>query len=76
MHFGPQDVLVALSLDFVDSGTAAEVEKAVTRIERRIKAAHPEVKRCSSRRRTATPIETTRYRLKLRRTSKQCRRGD
>jgi hypothetical protein len=45
MHFGPQDVLVALSLDFVDSGTASDVEKAVTRIERQIKAAHPEVKR-------------------------------
>jgi cation diffusion facilitator family transporter len=45
MHFGPEDVLVALSLDFVDSGTAAEVEKAVTRIERRIKQAHPEVTR-------------------------------
>jgi cation diffusion facilitator family transporter len=45
MHFGPEDVLVALSLDFRDSGTAAEVEQAVTRIERRIKAAHPEVKR-------------------------------
>jgi divalent metal cation (Fe/Co/Zn/Cd) transporter len=45
MHFGPQDVLAALSLDFIDSGTAAEVEKAVTRIERQIKAAHPEVKR-------------------------------
>jgi cation diffusion facilitator family transporter len=45
MHFGPQEVLVALSLDFVDTGTAAEVERAVTRIERAIKAAHPEVKR-------------------------------
>jgi cation diffusion facilitator family transporter len=45
MHFGPEDVLVALSLDFRDSGTASEVEQAVTRIERRIKAAHPEVKR-------------------------------
>jgi cation diffusion facilitator family transporter len=45
MHFGPQDVLVALSLDFIDTGTAADVEKAVTRIEHRIKAAHPEVKR-------------------------------
>jgi divalent metal cation (Fe/Co/Zn/Cd) transporter len=45
MHFGPEDVLVALSLDFVDSGTAAEVEKAVTRIERRIKETHPEVTR-------------------------------
>jgi hypothetical protein len=45
MHFGPQDVLVALSIDFIDAGTAAEVERAVTRIERKIKAAHPEVKR-------------------------------
>jgi cation diffusion facilitator family transporter len=45
MHFGPQDVLVALSLSFVESGTATEVEAAVTRIERQIKAAHPEVTR-------------------------------
>ena len=45
MHFGPQDVLVALSLHFVDTDTAAEVEKAVTRIERLIKTAHPEVTR-------------------------------
>ena len=45
MHFGPEDVLVALSLDFRDNGTASEVEQAVTRIERRIKAAHPGVKR-------------------------------
>ena len=45
MHFGPQDVLVALSLHFLDTETAVEVEKAVTRIERRIKVAHPEVTR-------------------------------
>jgi cation diffusion facilitator family transporter len=45
MHFGPQDVLVALSLSFVETGTAVEVENAVTRIERQIKSAHPEVKR-------------------------------
>lgn len=45
MHFGPEEVLVALSLDFQDNGTASEVEQAVSRIERRIKAAHPEVKR-------------------------------
>jgi hypothetical protein len=56
MHFGPQDVLVALSLDFVDSRTAAEVEQAVTRIERRIKAAHPEVTR-SLRPRAVTLID-------------------
>jgi divalent metal cation (Fe/Co/Zn/Cd) transporter len=45
MHFGPQDLLVALSLDFEDRRTAAEVEQAVTRIERGIKTAHPEVTR-------------------------------
>lgn len=45
MHFGPEDVLVALSLDFDDRQTAAEVEKAVSRIECRIKATHPEVTR-------------------------------
>jgi divalent metal cation (Fe/Co/Zn/Cd) transporter len=45
MHFGPQDVLVALSLDFDDQQTAAGVEQAVSRIERRIKAAHSEVTR-------------------------------
>ncbi len=45
MHFGPRDVLVALSLDFEDRRSAAEVETAVTRIERRIKAAYPEVTR-------------------------------
>ncbi len=45
MHFGPQDVQVALSIDFIDTATAAEVERAVTRIERKIKATHPEVKR-------------------------------
>ena len=65
MHFGPQEVLVALSLDFVDSGTAADVERAVTRIERRIKAAHPEVKRVfiesqdrDAHRNSQAPLET------------------
>jgi cation diffusion facilitator family transporter len=45
MHFGPDDVLVALSLDFRNDRSAAEVEQATTRIERRIKTAHPEVTR-------------------------------
>jgi divalent metal cation (Fe/Co/Zn/Cd) transporter len=45
MHFGPNDILVALSLDFEDTLTAADVERTVTRIERAIKAAHPEVSR-------------------------------
>lgn len=45
MHFGPDEVLVAMSLDFRDSLSAAEVERTVSDIEQRLKAAHPEVKR-------------------------------
>ena len=45
MHFGPHDVLVALSLDFEDAQLASAVESTVTRLERQIKAAHPEVTR-------------------------------
>jgi cation diffusion facilitator family transporter len=45
MHFGPKDVLVALSLDFSNDVRADEVERTVTTIESRIKAAHPEVTR-------------------------------
>lgn len=45
MHFGPVDVLAALSLDFADQLSAGHVETAVSAIERRIKAAHPEVTR-------------------------------
>jgi cation diffusion facilitator family transporter len=45
MHFGPDDVLVLLSLDFADAVPAGEVESTVTRIERAVKAAHPEVSR-------------------------------
>jgi len=35
MHFGPKDVLVALSLDFEGRRSAADVETAVTHIEQR-----------------------------------------
>src|SRR5215472_7989241 len=45
MHFGPHEVLAALSLDFDDRRSAADVEVAVSRIEREIKAAFPEVTR-------------------------------
>lgn len=45
MHFGPQDVLLALSVDFIDRCGAVDVEQAVTRIERRVRAAHPEITR-------------------------------
>lgn len=45
MHFGPNEVLVALSLDFDDAMPAGQVERAVTNIERAIKATHPDVSR-------------------------------
>lgn len=45
MHFGPADVLAVLSLDFQDHRSAAEVERAVSALERRIKQAHPEIRR-------------------------------
>jgi len=43
MHFGPNEVFVALSLDFDDTLAAGEVERIVSRIERKLKAAHPEL---------------------------------
>ena len=45
MHFGPRDVLAVLSLDFEDTLSAAEVETAVSTIERSIKQSLPEVRR-------------------------------
>jgi cation diffusion facilitator family transporter len=45
MHFGPNEVLVAMSLDFQDALPASSVERAVSQIEQRIKTAYPEVRR-------------------------------
>lgn len=45
VHFGPHDVLLALSLDFDDHLTAAQVEDIVGELELDIKAKSHEVKR-------------------------------
>ena len=45
MHMAPEDVLLNLSVDFADGITSADVEAAITGLERDIKAAHPEIKR-------------------------------
>ena len=45
MHMGPEDVLLNLSVDFADGITSADVEAAISGLERDIKAAHPEIKR-------------------------------
>ncbi len=64
MHFGPTDVLVLLSFDFVGAVPAGEVEKTVSRIERAVKEAHAEVTRVfveaqsfEAHRRSAAPAE-------------------
>ncbi|MFK0300506.1 cation diffusion facilitator family transporter [Brevundimonas sp. NPDC090276] len=45
MHFGPTEILVALSLDFQDDLSAADVENTVARLEHRIRAAYPQAGR-------------------------------
>ena len=45
MHFGPNEILVCLSLDFDDDLTAARVEDTVARLEHRIRAAYPQAGR-------------------------------
>ncbi|WP_319773873.1 cation diffusion facilitator family transporter [Breoghania sp.] len=45
MHLGPHDVLVAISLDFRDSLTAAEVEETTSRLEEMIKTRYADVRR-------------------------------
>jgi divalent metal cation (Fe/Co/Zn/Cd) transporter len=45
MHFGPTEILVALSLDFQDHLSAADVENTVARLEHRIRAAYPQAGR-------------------------------
>jgi len=43
MQLAPDQIVAALSLDFEDALSAAEVEAAVADIERRVQAAHPHV---------------------------------
>jgi cation diffusion facilitator family transporter len=43
LHFGPEDVLVTLSLDFADSLGSVEVEAEISAMEQRIKERFPEV---------------------------------
>jgi cation diffusion facilitator family transporter len=45
MHLGPQDLLVAASVDAIDGLPAEKVEALTTQLERTIKAKYPEVRR-------------------------------
>ncbi len=45
MHLGPGDILLCLSVDFVDGISASEVESTISDMEAGIKSAHPEITR-------------------------------
>ena len=45
MHFGPRDILLNLSIDFVDGISASEVESSISEMEAEIKSKHPEITR-------------------------------
>lgn len=45
MHFGPEDILLALSVDFVDQLSAGAVEETIHELEEDIKQAFPSVRR-------------------------------
>ena len=45
MHFGPNEILVTLSLDFRNDLTAGAVEDTVARLEQKIRAAYPQAGR-------------------------------
>ncbi len=44
MHMGPNDILIALSLDFEDQITAGDVEREISQLEKQIKDQFSEVK--------------------------------
>jgi cation diffusion facilitator family transporter len=45
LHMGPDYILANISVDFVDSITAAEIEKDIALIDRTIKQKYPQIKR-------------------------------
>jgi cation diffusion facilitator family transporter len=45
MHMGPEYILVNVSVDFLDTASAEEVEAAVSRLDRQLKETLPRVKR-------------------------------
>ena len=45
MHLGPDDVLLALSVDFVDQMPSEEVEAIIYKLEKQIKTEYPEIRR-------------------------------
>lgn len=59
VHLAPEQILAALSLEFADDLRAPQIEDAVINIERKIKAAHPEVVRLFVKPQTAVTFKAT-----------------
>ena len=55
-HLGPEVVIVNLSLDLRDEVSAGEVEKAIARIDRRVKDRFPEISRVFTELRAGGPV--------------------
>ncbi|MEL7532529.1 MAG: cation diffusion facilitator family transporter [Bacteroidota bacterium] len=45
MHMGPDDILLALDVEFKDELSADDIEAAIQRIEKALKEKHPQIKR-------------------------------
>ncbi|MEL6652075.1 MAG: cation transporter dimerization domain-containing protein, partial [Bacteroidota bacterium] len=45
MHMGPDDILLALDVEFKDELSADDIEAAIQRIEKSLKETHPQIKR-------------------------------
>lgn len=45
LHFGPQDIMLAMNIEFKDDLSSDDIEAATCRIERKIRESHTEVKR-------------------------------
>ncbi|MEY8144827.1 cation transporter dimerization domain-containing protein, partial [Falsihalocynthiibacter sp. CO-5D18] len=45
MHFGPQEILLNVSIDFSDKLTSGEVQDRVSALEHSIKDRYPDIKR-------------------------------
>ena len=69
MHFGPNDILLNVSLDFADRLSSAEVENHVSALEQRIKKRFPDIKRVfiEAQRSSALPVAATTYPVQVQR---------
>lgn len=59
VHLAPEQIFAALSLEFADATTAPQIEQSVADIERRIRAAHPQVVNLFVKPQTAASYRST-----------------